>query len=104
MLQQDGAPAHKSRISNDYLIVEKVDRLWWPGHLPEVNASEHAWPWIRRHITKDFSPSCNPEECEKQWKLEWDALPIEVINAWIDGIPDQVRRIIAAGGKNNYHG
>ena len=41
---------------------------------------------------------------EKQWKCEWDALPIEVINAWIDGIPDQVRRIIVAGGKNNYYG
>lgn len=44
ILQQDGAPAHKARISRDYLIVEMIDRLWWPGHSPEVNASEHAWP------------------------------------------------------------
>jgi hypothetical protein len=87
LLQQDGAPAHRSRILNDLLIVEHIERLWWPGHSPEVNASEHAWPWIRRHITKEFSPSCNSKQCEDQWKQQWKAMPIEVINAWIDEIP-----------------
>ena len=57
-LLQDGAPAHKSRIARDFLIVEHTDRLWWPDHSPEINASEHAWPWIRRHVTKEFTPSC----------------------------------------------
>ena len=66
-LQQDGAPAHKARISRDYLIAEMIDRLWWPGHSPEANASEHAWPWIRRHITKNYTKSCNGKQCEKQW-------------------------------------
>lgn len=65
-LQQDGAPAHKARISRDYLIAEMIDRLWWPGHSPEANASEHAWPWIRRHITKNYTKSCNGKQCEKQ--------------------------------------
>lgn len=66
-LQQDGAPAHKARISRDYLIAEMINRLWWPGHSPEANASEHAWPWIRRHITKNYTKSCNGKQCEKQW-------------------------------------
>jgi transposase len=104
ILLQDGAPAHKSRIARDYLIIQQVERLWWPGHSPEINASEHAWPWIRRHVTKDFTPSCNAKECEKQWVKEWEAMPIEVINRWVDAIPEQVRRIIRAGGKNNFHG
>lgn len=104
ILQQDGAPAHKARISRDFLIVEHVDRLWWPGHSPEVNAIEHAWPGIRRHVTKEFTPSCTESECESQWVRSWDAMPIEVINRWVDAIPEQVRRIIRAGGKNDYHG
>ncbi|KAF1976469.1 hypothetical protein BU23DRAFT_596891 [Bimuria novae-zelandiae CBS 107.79] len=104
ILLQDGAPAHKSRIAQDYLILQHIERLWWPGHSPEVNASEHAWPWIRRHVTKDFSPSCNEKQCEKQWVKEWESMPIVVINRWADGIPEQVRRIIKYGGKNNFHG
>jgi hypothetical protein len=78
---------------------EHIDRLWWPGHSPEANAIEHAWPWIRRHVTKQFTPSCTAR-CEKQWITSWEYMPVEVINRWVDAIPEQVRRIIRAGGKN----
>jgi hypothetical protein len=52
ILLEDGAPPHKSRIANDYLTVERIEKMFWPGHSPDINASEHAWPWIRRHVTK----------------------------------------------------
>ena len=39
VIQQDGAPAHKSQISRDYLTTEMIDMLWWPGHSPEVNVT-----------------------------------------------------------------
>jgi transposase len=81
-----------------------IDRLWWPGHSPEANASEHAWPWIRRHVTKNYTKSCNGKQCEKQWVKAWDAIPIETINRWVLLIPEQVRRILRAKGKNDFHG
>jgi hypothetical protein len=102
-LLQDGAPAHKSRIARDYLTVEHVAWLWWPGHSPDVNASEHAWPWIRCHVTCDHKPSCNTKECEQQWQEEWDSMPIEVINKWVMGVQRVVRRIIQHGGRNDFH-
>ncbi|KAF1972838.1 hypothetical protein BU23DRAFT_568679 [Bimuria novae-zelandiae CBS 107.79] len=104
LLLQDGAPAHKSRISRDYLTVERIESMWWPGHSPEVNASEHAWPWIRRHITTDFKPSCNAHQCRDQWEREWEEIPIETINRWVMLVPEMVRRIIRHGGKNDFHG
>ena len=103
VLQQDGAAAHRARIPRDLLVTEHVDRLWWPGHSPEVNAIEHAY-WIRRHVTKDFTPSCIGKQCEGQCVREWELMLFEVINRWVDAIPKQVRRIIRAGGKNNLHG
>ena len=62
VLLEDGAPSHKSRIANNYLTVEKMDKLSWAGHSPDVNASEHAWPILRKHVTKDFTE----EEVEQQ--------------------------------------
>jgi hypothetical protein len=103
ILLEDGAPAHTSRISTDYLAVNFIEKLSWPGHSPEINAQEHAWPWIRRHITKDFKPSTCELECRSQWECEWDCIPQEVINRWIDYIPIVVRRIIAHGGNNDFH-
>jgi len=103
-LLEDGAPPRKSRIENDYLQVQKVEKMAWPGHCPDVNASEHAWPWLRRHVTKQFTPSCTPEQCRQQWETEWEAMPQELINRWVMGIPKVVRRIIQNEGRNNFHG
>ncbi|KAF1943431.1 hypothetical protein EJ02DRAFT_485686 [Clathrospora elynae] len=103
-LLQDGAPAHKSRIARDYLTTERIDWLWGPGHLPDINASEHAWPWIRRHVTRDFTPSCTEKKCERQWVQEWEDMSIEVINKWVMHVPKVVRLIIQHGGKNDFHG
>jgi hypothetical protein len=78
------------------LKVEKVQKMGWAGHSPDVNASEHAWPWIRRYATKRFSQSRTEEQCEDQWI---EAVPITAMNAWVNGIPEVVRRIIRSGGK-----
>lgn len=103
-LLEDGAPAHESRIANDYLTVERVEKIAWAGHSPDVNASEHAWPFIRKHVTKNYTQSRTEQQCERQWRASWDALPIGKINKWVDGIPEVVRRIIRSHGKNNFHG
>jgi transposase len=66
VLLEDRAPTHKSRIANDYLTVEKIAKLWWAGHSPDVNATEHAWPIMRKHVTKDFTSSKTEEVVEQQ--------------------------------------
>jgi hypothetical protein len=105
LLLEDGAPPHKSRISNDYLDVHFIGKLSWPGHSPDVNASEHAWPWQRTYVTKNNKrPSRNEAEVKQRWEAAWEALPIEVINGWVDRIPEVVRRIIQHHGKNDFHG
>jgi transposase len=103
ILLEDGAPSHKSRIANDYLTVEQVEKMVWPGHSPEINASEHAWPLMRQHVTKNFPLSRTAEQVQQQWKQAWKDLPIKAINGWVDQIPDVVRRIIRNKGKNNFH-
>jgi transposase len=103
LLLEDGAPAHGSKFDAEFLAVSYVAKLPWPGHSPDVNAEEHAWPWIRRHITKDFEPSCTVEECKTHWYMEWRALPQGQIDRWIDGIPDVVRKIIEQWGDNSFH-
>jgi hypothetical protein len=64
-LLEDKAPAHIAALLNDYLRVKEIDKMWWPGHSPNVNAEEHAWPWIRRSITKRYTPSTTVDKCEK---------------------------------------
>jgi transposase len=38
--------------------------MWWAGHSPDVNSAERAWPIMRKHVTRDFTPSKTEEELE----------------------------------------
>jgi transposase len=101
---EDNAPAHRSNIDNHFFKMSDVVKLLWPPNSPDANAIEQAWPWLRRHITKDFPPSTTKEECEAQWRKEWEKLSIEQINAWIDEIPKRIIKILEQEGDNSFHG
>ncbi len=101
---EDNAPAHRSDMDNHFFKMSDVAKLLWPPNSPDANAIEQAWPWLRRHITKDFPPSTTIEECERQWRQEWENLPIKQINAWIDEIPKRIIKILEQEGDNSFHG
>jgi len=100
---EDCAPAHISKFDTEYMSLNDIKKLLWPSNSPDINASEHAWSYMRRHITRDYPTSTTKEQCAQQWRDEWEKLPQEQIDAWIDRIPDVIRQIIAQKGGNNFH-
>jgi transposase len=78
---EDNAPAHRSNIDNHFFTKSDVAKLLWPPNSPYANAIEQAWPWLLCHVTQDFPPSMTKEECEAQWRKEWDNLTIEQMYA-----------------------
>jgi transposase len=101
---EDNAPAHRSDFDNHFFKLSDVKKMLWPANSPDANAIEHAWPWIRQHITTDFPQSTNEEELEQHWQQECANLSIEQINAWIDEIPKRIRQILEQNGDNSFHG
>lgn len=100
---EDGAPAHVSKFDTEYMHTNGINKLLWPGNSPDINASEHAWSYMRYHISRDYPTSTTKDQCAQQWREEWERLPQEQIDAWIDRIPDVIRQILAQKGGNNFH-
>jgi hypothetical protein len=63
---EDNAPAQICHFDNDYMKLSDMKKLLWLPNSSDGNAIEQAWPWLRRHFTKDYLPSPTAEECEKQ--------------------------------------
>jgi transposase len=101
---EDNALAHRSDIDTHFFKVTDVVKLLWPPNIPDANAIEQAWPWLRQHIMKDVPYSTTAEECKRQWKQEWENLPFEQINAGIDEIPKRIVKILAQEGDISFHG
>ncbi|GBN79316.1 hypothetical protein AVEN_90471-1, partial [Araneus ventricosus] len=43
LLQDDNSRPHRARIVDDYFQQETIQRMEWPGRLPDMNPNEHVW-------------------------------------------------------------
>ena len=101
LVQEDKAPSHAHHAQNLVYQREGVEKLFWCGNSPDLNAIEPAWSWLKRRTTKKGAPK-NRGEATKAWQQAWSDLPQSQIQAWIERIPIHVQKIIELDGGNEY--
>ena len=53
VLQQDGAPAHKSKVAQEFCLINFANFIpshVWPGNSPNLNVIEYVWGKIQEHV------------------------------------------------------
>jgi hypothetical protein len=94
----DNAPAHRARLVNDFLAQQEVNQLDWPAMSPDMNPIEHIWAHISKEIN-DVEPSpANLQELRDTLVIIWNAIPQQLIDTLIDGMPRRLRALHAARG------
>jgi transposase len=101
LVQEDKAPSHAHHYQARVYSAAKVARLTWPRNSPDLNAIEPAWPYLKRITTKKGAPTSRAK-AEVLWNKAWKELPQEKIQAWIEWIPEHIKRIIDCEGGNEY--
>jgi len=51
-VQEDNAPAHKSKYQEAVFSMYAIQKLLWPGNSPDLNAIEPCWFWMKVQTTK----------------------------------------------------
>ena len=95
-LMQDGATAHTSKLTMDYLN-SYVDVLEsWPSGSPDLNPIENLWAIIKKRI-EDKKPG-NLKELRK-WIIEtWNSIDQQTINNLIDSMDNRLNEVVKANG------
>jgi transposase len=101
LVQEDKAPSHVHHAQQRVYDLRKIQRLLWPGNSPDLNAIEPCWPWMKRYTTKKGAPKSRAEAV-RVWEQCWGDLKQEQIQAWIERIPEHIRKIIGCEGGNEY--
>jgi hypothetical protein len=97
--QQDGAPAHKSNITQRWLqnhFPDVITRDQWPAASPDINPIELVWGILKPRVCAEAHPSVI--SLKAALLREWEKLTYEEINKCIDGWPGRLDQMIAAGG------
>ncbi|KIX09038.1 uncharacterized protein Z518_00116 [Rhinocladiella mackenziei CBS 650.93] len=101
IVQVDNAAPHAQHFIGSVYSLASVKHLLWPGNSPDLNAIEKAWPWIKKRTTF-HGPAQSIKELEKRWKLACNNLPQSQIQIWIEGIVNNIKKVIELEGGNEY--
>lgn len=99
LFQHDGAPAHRSRSTSDFLRKKAIRLLPdWPPQSPDLNVIENLWDELKRRIS--FSKPATLEELWEIAQREWEAIPNETIIKLYDSMPRRVSAVLGNKGGN----
>ena len=98
IFQQDNARPHVARRVLTYLDTEGVRLLPWPARSPDLSPIENIWSWVAERLGRHRSPATTIDEVWHRLEAAWNDLPVSVIQAQFDSMPNRVRAVLAARG------
>ena len=97
VFQQDNAPAHRARITQQFLLQNNVTVMDWPAISPDMSPIEHVWDDLGRRVHSRRPPPRTVPELQQALLDEWANLPQHRISALILSMR---RRCVACVGAN----
>ena len=106
--QQDGAPAHKARETQDFLRdncpdVITVDTHWrtangeWPPNSPDLNPMDYAvWSILEEKACQ--KPHPNVGSLKRALVKAWDEISLETLQKIVDNFPKRLKACVDAKG------
>jgi len=77
IFQEDNAPIHTSRLSNEWKARNNLTSLHWPPQSPDLNPIEHLWDVLERKIRAHNPLPKNKEELWQILQEEWSQIHSE---------------------------
>lgn len=102
LLQQDGAPAHRSSATTNFLV-EKCVRMVpeWPSQSPDLNIIENLWAKLKYELRQ---ASCsNVNELFAAATEIWNKIPLSMIQNLYQSLPRRMNAVVSQkGGSTKY--
>lgn len=62
LFQDDNAPVHRSRLTEEFVARNRIKNMSWPAQSPELNIIENVWLYIKRKLQSRIHMINSPGE------------------------------------------
>jgi len=103
-LAADNAPWHAGVENRNLQADCGYQKLPWPPNSPDLNPIENTWALLKRALRKRFSRlerrPHSAAELFQAAKEEWDLIPQEKVDGWIERMPERLQAVLDANGSH----
>ena len=100
LFQQDGAPAHTAKTTQERLrtqIPDFISKEGWPPSSPDLNSLDFSL-WFILETKACCKSHTNLESLKQSLSREWYQIPQETLRMAIEAIPTRLRAVIKEKG------
>lgn len=103
IFQQDCAPAHTARTTQEFLATHGIEQLPWPGNSPDQNIIENLWATVARKVNEFPTLPRNAQELWERVLQAWESIGIQYAQQLYRSIPKRIQELInSEGGATHY--
>lgn len=107
IFQQDGAPAHTARVTQEWLHAncpEIIEKDQWPPNSPDLNPLDyHVWGAMLERYHKLQPMPKTIAELKVALQSIWDDMPQEPINKAVKDFTKRLKACVQANGGHFEH-
>ena len=105
VFQEDNAPVHRARITENYKQENNINCTTWPAQSPDLNVCENVWFRIKRALQPITGNMNTQNERIAEIRLVWENISVNYIQGRYQTIPRHVHEVIEMKGHlTKYYG
>ena len=98
LFQDDNAPCHKSRLSEEWKHRSQIPQLIWPAQSPDLSPIENLWQLLKNTIKNRLYLIRNVNDLKEQLLHAWNEVPLFYIEKLYATLPHCCRQVIIKKG------
>lgn len=98
VFQQDGAPCHRSKRTQNWFTKNKIPILYHPANSPDLNPIEPVWHELKKCLRGLPHLPSTLEQLIASVHMVWEEIPIRDVDKHVTCMSDRVTAIFVAKG------
>ena len=90
LFQDDNAPVHRSRITQEYIARNRIKNMSWPAQSPDINIIENIWLYIKRKLQSRIHNINSADELFQHTLQIWQDINLNYVRNLYNSIPRRI--------------